>query len=120
MTLVDTSVWIDHLRNGNAKLQNLLHDGEVQTHPFIVGELSCGNLKNREEILRLLSNLAQLEVAEHAEVLKLIESKKLFGRGIGWIDVHLLAAAMISHDSFWTLDKRLAAVATHLRIAKPN
>jgi len=118
MTLVDTSVWVDHFRNGNARLQALLHDDEVLIHPFIVGELACGNLKNREEIMRLLGNLPSIETALHSEVLSLIETNRLFGRGIGWIDVHLLAAALLAHTSFWTLDKRLASTALHLKIPK--
>jgi len=118
MTLVDTSVWVDHFRNANARLQILLRDDEVVMHPFIVGELACGNLKNRQEIMRLLSNLPSIEVAQHAEVLSLIETNRLFGRGIGWIDVHLLAAALLTHASFWTLDKRLASTALHLKIQK--
>lgn len=109
--LVDTSVWIDHLRRGNAKLASHLEHGEVECHPFVIGELACGNLCQRAEILALLNALPQVRQAEHTEVLVLIESRHLMGRGLGWIDVHLIASALVSRTSLWTLDKRLAACA---------
>jgi predicted nucleic acid-binding protein len=90
MILADTSVWVDHFRNGNAELQNLLRDNEVLMHPFIVGELSCGSMQNRREILNLLQELPEANVAEHDEVLDLIEKRRLWGQGVGWVDVHLL------------------------------
>jgi hypothetical protein len=107
MTLVDTSVWIDHLRKGNSTLKALLNDGEVLVHPFIVGELACGNLKNRSEILRLLDELPKAIVAENREVLRFVESNHLFGLGIGWIDVHLIASSMLNQSTLLTLDKTL-------------
>ncbi len=116
MILVDTSVWIDHLRNGNAELTVLLQQDEVLSHPFIIGELACGTLRNRTEILRLLRELPEARLAEHQEVLGLLESKRLWGCGIGWIDVHLLASALLSHSTIWTLDKQLSGVASSLKL----
>ena len=89
MILVDTSVWIDHFRNGNAELGELLTSSEVMIHPFIIGELACGSMKNRKEILGLLNELPRADIAEHQEVLKLIEDRRLYGKGIGLIDAHL-------------------------------
>ena len=115
MILVDTSVWIDHLRKGNPVLSELLEGGNVLIHPFVLGELVCGNLKNRWEVLKLLSELPQAPVAMEAEVLEFIESRSLMGRGIGYIDVHLLAATALEGFSLlWTFDKRLAAVSDEL------
>ena len=107
MTLVDTSVWIDHFRNGNARLRDLLEEGEVATHPMVLGELACGNLPRRVHTLRLLARLPRIpQVADHF-VLQSIESRRLFGEGIGWIDAHLLTAALLSSVALWTLDRRL-------------
>jgi predicted nucleic acid-binding protein len=117
MTLVDTSVWIDHLRRGNTRLRSLLDEGQVLTHPFIVGELACGKLRNRQEILQLLALLPEARVAEHDEVLGLLDGRRLYGRGIGWLDAHLLASAILSRVSLWTLDRKLAQVVSGLRIA---
>lgn len=117
MTLVDTSVWVDHLRNGNARLEALLIEGQVVCHPFIIGELACDHLRKRSEILTLLGALPQTQVAEHEETLELIESARLHGRGLGWIDVHLLASAMISGCPLWTLDGALGRAAASLSIA---
>jgi len=114
--LVDTSVWIDHFRVGSLSLSKLLHEEEVLTHPFIIGELSCGIVRNRSEILMLLQALPEARVAGHEEVLKFVEAQRLFGRGVGWIDAHLLAAALLSAATLWTLDKRLAHVATILNV----
>jgi predicted nucleic acid-binding protein len=104
MTLVDTSVWIDHFRNGNEKLKDLLVNNEVMAHPFIIGELACGTFKNRAEILALLGKLPSAVVAEHQEVLRLIEAKKLYGRGIGLIHAHLLASSLLAKAELLTLD----------------
>ena len=114
MTLVDTSVWVDHFQKGNTELQNLLQSNEVLMHPFIMGELSCRTMRNRGEILRLLQELPEARVAEHEEVLGLVERKRLWGRGIGWIDVHLLASALLSRSTIWTLDRQLSRVASSL------
>ena len=115
--LVDTSVWVDHLRHGEALLQDLLTSGQVTTHPFIIGELACGNLAHRGEILRLLSELPTVNVASHEEVLHLIEQHKLHGKGLGWLDAHLLASALLSKTPLWTRDRRLAIAAKTLGIA---
>ena len=107
MILVDTSVWIDHLRRGNNRLSGLLHGGEVLCHPFILGELACGNLSRRERILRLLQALPKADLAEQEEVLHLLDTRKLFGKGLGWIDAHLLGSCLLTGCSLWTLDKPL-------------
>ncbi|MFQ5720182.1 MAG: type II toxin-antitoxin system VapC family toxin [Acidobacteriota bacterium] len=115
--LVDTSVWIDHLRRRNAKLASKLQNGEVECHPFVIGELACGNLRRRGEILSLLNALPQVQQAQHDEALALMESRRLMGRGLGWIDIHLIASALVSRTSLWTSDKRLAACAQALGLA---
>lgn len=117
MILVDTSVWVDHLRAGNPTLAGLLEHGEVVTHPFIVGELACGSLRNRAEILNLLNALPAAPEAEHAEVLAFVEGHRLDGRGIGWVDAHLLASARLSGSVVWTLDRRLRKVAASLKLS---
>jgi len=115
MILVDTSVWIDHLRKGNKLLADLLENSEVCSHPFVIGELACGNLSNRGEILTLLGSLPQLTAATDKEVLFYIDQHRLMGRGIGYVDAHLLAASAIASPvKLWTLDKRLAAIAEAL------
>jgi hypothetical protein len=116
MVLVDTSVWVSHLRETNADLANLLNDGEVACHPFIAGELSCGNLKNRTTILSLLDALPTAATVEHEEVLTFIESRSLMGKGLGYVDVHLLASAVLSRTPIWTHDKRLEQAADFLRV----
>ena len=115
--LVDTSVWIDHLRRGNEQLASHLRNAEVECHPFVIGELSCGHLRLRTEILARLGSLPQAILAEHDEVLALVESRDLMGRGLGWVDVHLLASAMLGRTSLWTLDRRLRAQARHLGVS---
>ena len=114
--LVDTSVWVDHFHRGEPLLQDLLVSGQVLTHPFIVGELAFGNLSNRTEILQLFAALPVVMVASNEETMQLIEKHKLGGKGLGWIDAHLLAAALLSHVALWTRDRRLAAIATKLGI----
>jgi predicted nucleic acid-binding protein len=116
MVLVDTSVWVSHLRESHDDLANLLNDGEVACHPFIVGELACGNLKNRTIILSLLETLPMAAAVEHEEVLSFIERRRLMGKGLGYVDVHLLASAVLSRLSLWTLDKKLGQVAEMLRL----
>jgi predicted nucleic acid-binding protein len=115
--LVDTSVWIDHLRNRNDRVAALLEDGGVCSHPFIVGELACGNLKNRVEILELFSHLPEATVAAHGEVLHLVEEHRLMVTGPGWVDAHLPAAAMLTEVVLWTGDLRLNRIAARLGIA---
>lgn len=108
--LVDTSVWINHLRFCDKILINLLEENLVITHPFVIGEIATGNLKNRSEILTLLSYLPNAEIASHDEVLSLIESKKLYGKGLGIVDMHLLASAMLSNSILLSYDKRLQTI----------
>jgi predicted nucleic acid-binding protein len=117
MTLVDTSVWVEHLRRGNARVKGLLSGGEVLCHPFVLGELACGNLQKRRQVLALVSALPVAELASHEEVLHLVETHQLFGRGLGWVDVHLLASAFVSKCGLWTLDKPLVTAARRLGIA---
>jgi len=117
MILVDTSVWVDHLRHGNDRLRELLHDDLVWIHPFVIGELACGNLRNRDEILGLLAALPEVEPAGHDEVLHLIDAENLPGKGLGWVDIHLLASARLSGCRIWTRDKVLAAVAARMRLS---
>ena len=112
--LVDTSVWIDHFRRRNALLSARLDAAQVWTHEFVVGELACGNLSRRREILSSLAALPHAPLVDHDEVLQLISDRHLMGKGLGWIDMHLFAAAMTSGLTFWTLDKRLAAVVAEL------
>ena len=116
MILVDTSVWVSHLRLNDLHLRELLLDGDVMCHPFIIGELACGNLKNRIEIISSLQAIPMTKVAEHDEVLQFIEIHDLMGKGIGLIDVHLLAAAFLSKTPLWTLDKNLRNASTELGI----
>ncbi len=117
MILVDTSIWIDHLRTGNRALQSLLEDAGVLTHSFVIGELACGTLRHRDEVLTLLRALPEAQPAEHMEVMGFVERERLYGRGIGWIDAHLLASARLSSASLWTLDGRLLKVASVLKLA---
>ena len=121
MILVDTSVWIDHLRKGSDTLIEILERDEVMTHPFVIGELACGNLKDRHEVLGLLAALPSANVASDDEVLLFIEQHRLMGKGIGYVDAHLLASATLTGETwFWTGDKRLRAVAATLRLAFEN
>lgn len=112
MTLVDTSVWVDHLRSGNRALVSLLERDEVLTHPFVIGELACGRIRNRREILGLLATLPRAVMADHDDVLAFVETYRLPGRGIGWIDAHLLASARLSHARLITLDSSLSRAAS--------
>jgi predicted nucleic acid-binding protein len=115
LTLVDTSVWVDHFRRGDAKLAELLDRGAVVMHPFVVGEIACGSLTDRSSILELLQDLPTAVVAESEEVLGFIERHGLHGKGIGYVDVHLLASVALTQDArLWTRDKRLAVAADDL------
>ena len=115
MVLVDTSVWIDHLRHSNARLRRLLESLDVCCHSFVRGELACWNLSNREGVLAQLALLPQAEKASDDEVIGFIERNGLAGRGIGFVDAHLLAASALSQNvRLWTLDRRLAGVADAL------
>lgn len=118
MILVDTSVWIDHLRAGDAELAALLNGSQVLMHPFVLGELACGNLRNRTEVLALLKGLPRAALATDEEVLFFIERHALMGRGIGYVDAHLLAAVTLGGVTrLWTGDKRLRTVADALALA---
>lgn len=118
MILVDTSVWIDHLRHGNAALVDLLHQQQVCVHPMIIGELACGNLRNRETLLNLWQQLPQAVEASHQETMHLLSSRALMGRGIGFIDLHLLASSLLtSNCRLWSFDRRLANLATECQVA---
>jgi hypothetical protein len=117
MVLVDTSVWVAHLRDGTIGLEELLEEGDVVCHPFIVGELACGNLKNRAEVLSLLQALPMAVHADHEEVIQFIENHRLMGKGLGYIDVHLLASANLMEVQLWTLDKRLNEVSSRMGLA---
>ena len=115
--LADTSVWIAHFRAAQPVLANLLTEGLVLMHPFVAGELACGNLQRRSAILSDLCAIPAVMRASDAEVMRLIRDRKLWGRGLGWIDMHLLAAALLSNCRLWTLDKRLASAAVELRLS---
>lgn len=117
MVLVDTSVWVDHFRSDNTHLVHLLNQGLVAVHPFVNGELACGNLRNRREILSLLQALPQTEKASDEEILFYIEKNSLSGKGLGLIDVHLLASSQLSDHLFWTKDRRLHDIAKKLNLA---
>ena len=116
MVLVDTSVWIDHFRKTNDRLSVLLDNDEVAMHPFVLGELACGNLVNRKEIISLLLALPHVTKVEDDELLLFLDRRALMGRGVGLIDVHLLASCHLEACSLWTKDKRLRAIATEMNI----
>ena len=116
MILVDTSVWVDHLHRGDKDLAERLEQGIVIMHPFVLGELACGTLRRRDETLAILAALPAAPVATHDEALALIDKFRLTGRGLGYIDVHLLASARIGGDVIWTRDKSLDAAAVELQV----
>lgn len=118
MILVDTSIWIDHLRRADAKLSECLLQARVLTHPFVIGELALGNLRQRQTILQALDDLPRAIIASDAEVLRFVEAEKLFGAGIGYVDAHLLASARNTTGvTLWTGDRRLRATAERLSLA---
>jgi predicted nucleic acid-binding protein len=114
--LVDTSVWVDHLHRGNRQLAEHLEAARVWTHPFVIGELACGSLAQRTLVLKMLEALPRAPLVAHGEVLQLIETWSLSGKGLGWIDMHLLASARLAGLLLWTLDKRLATAARELAV----
>jgi predicted nucleic acid-binding protein len=114
--LVDTSVWIDHLRVADHALAGLLLEEQVLCHPFVIGEMACGTLKNRARVLGLLRNLPHAPVAGHDEVLSFIEAHRLMGSGLGWIDAHLLVSVFLTGGRLWTKDARLARAARRLGV----
>ena len=115
--LVDTSIWIDHFRSGVSRLRQLLLAEAVLCHPFVVGELACGNLKNRREILAMLQALPQTPPVLHDEALHLVDHHQLMGTGLGWVDMHLLASARLAQATFWTTDRPLRKAAGTLEIS---
>ena len=117
MVLVDTSVWIDHFYNKNDHLVNLLNEDKVYTHEYIVGEIACGNIANRDEIIQLIQSLSYSLSVSHEEILDFISSRHLYGKGLGYIDIHLLASSLISNVKLWTKDKNLNQVAKELNIS---
>ncbi len=118
MILVDTSVWIDHLNSGDAHLKTVLDEGFALIHPFIIGEIALGSLRQRRVILEMLHDLPQVIVASDAEVLRLVDQQVLFGIGIGYVDAHLLTAVRLTADaSLWTRNKRLRRAADQLGLA---
>jgi predicted nucleic acid-binding protein len=117
MWLTDTSVWIEHFRQGNPDLGKRLTDGLILIHPFVAGELACGNLKDRTSVLWYLNSLPSAKPARDKEVMHLIQDRFLWGRGLGWVDLHLLSSALLTNCRLWTLDKRLALAASELGLA---
>jgi len=117
MILADTSVWVAHFRESVPLLKELLIDNRVLIHPWVIGELACGRLPRRPQVLRWLRRIPAAEVAHDAEVLTLIEDKRLWGTGIGWVDAQLLASALITNCEVWTRDERLHAAAKKLGLA---
>ncbi len=116
MVLVDTSVWIDHLRTSDRHLEQLLFDGEVFCHPHVIGELACGNIKNRQEIISLLQALPRTPLVDFEEFLYFVEQHQLNGTGIGFVDIHLLASAQLGQIPLWTGDKRLQSASVKLNL----
>jgi predicted nucleic acid-binding protein len=117
MVLVDTSIWIDHLRRSDRQLAMLLEACEVVCHPFVIGELACGSLARRHAILELLHALPRTDQAEHDEILAFIDDRRLHGGGIGLIDAHILWAAANEGHVVWTRDARLRRIAVRLGVA---
>ena len=114
--LADTSVWIDHLRGRSAALAEELEAARVWTHPFVIGEIAMGSLKNRHEVLSLLAELPAARTVAHEEAMTLVDARRLPGTGLGWVDAHLLASSLVEGWRLWTVDRRLAAVAEGLGI----
>jgi len=117
MVLIDTSVWINHLHTKNLDLETLLLETQVVCHPFIIGELACGGIKNRKEFLSLLSDLPTSPVVTQEEYLHFVESNELMGKGIGFVDAHLLASTRLYRTTLWTADKHLQKVARNLKLS---
>lgn len=116
MILADTSVWVNHFRQDDPDLRRLLVDGQILIHPFVIGEIACGNFKSRQKTLSDLQRLPPVSLAEQEEVLGFLDQHHLFGKGISWIDAHLLASALLTNCRLWTLDAHLLAAASRLRI----
>ena len=114
--LVDTSVWINYLREGDPNLSQLLEQGLVACHPFTVGEIACGGIKNRREIINLLNDLPSVVTLDHSDILDFIENRKIMNKGIGYVGIHLLGSALVSDTPLWTFDKALKKIATQFSI----
>ncbi len=114
MILVDTSVWVEHLRHGDDELRAHLEHGEVFCHPLVIGELACGSMRHRSQILELLKSLPSAPVAEHDEAIHFLDNRRLYGCGLGWIDIHLLASASLAGARLWTMDRALNKAAEQL------
>lgn len=114
--LVDTSVWIDHIRRPEPRLVALLDTNAVDVHPFVIGELASGHLKPRHELTLLLCRLPSVPTVDHEEALEFLERHRLHGRGVGWLEVHLLASTMLADTALWTRDRRMATLARELKI----
>lgn len=117
MILVDTSIWVDHLRKSNRELVYLLEQSQVLVHPWIIGELACGNLANRKDLLMLFRSMPVARAASDIEVFELIEARRLFGKGVGWVDMHILASAILEDIKLWTGDIKLRGLASSLGVA---
>jgi len=117
MVLVDTSVWIQHFRKGCKGLSDLLNESDVACHPFIVGELACGYLKNRKEILSLLQALPMLPLVDPDEYFSFIDTHRLFGKGLGFVDIHILASARLTSNWLWTFDNALVTTSAQFKMA---
>jgi predicted nucleic acid-binding protein len=121
LILVDTSVWVDHLRRGDPGLVDLLERSAVVMHPFVVGEIACGSLRDRKALLELLQDLPPAVVATDDEVMQFIERQALHGKGIGYVDVHLLASVALTGGArLWTRDQKLRQAAAALGCAHPE
>jgi predicted nucleic acid-binding protein len=117
VVLIDTSVWVEHLREGTRLLQALLQKGEAVCHPLVIGELACGNLRNRREVLDLLAALPAARTVEHDEAMSFIEHHRLYGQGLGFVDIHLMASCLLSRVSLWTRDRKLQNTAMDIHIS---
>lgn len=120
IVLADTSVWLDHWRRGNPRLAELLDQDRIVVHPFVLGEIALGAITPRAVVLQHLTKLRAPHIAQQGEVMALIERTPLWGRGIGWVDAHLLASALLDRIRLWTLDRPLATAAAELDVALPS
>jgi predicted nucleic acid-binding protein len=120
MTLVDTSIWVNHFRSGVPELESMLNQNLVGMHPFILGELACGSLHKRGEVIAYLRSLPSATVARESEVFHLLKAHRLWSKGLGWVDMHLLTAALISGWALWTADASLAAAIDAIKGKRPS
>ena len=117
LVLADSSIWVTHFKEGQKHLTQLLEQGLIACHPYIIGELACGSLKKRREIIQLLEALPVVDVLDNTEIIEFIESRKLMSIGIGYVDIHLLGSSLLSNTPLWTFDKALVKAAKFLDIA---